>query len=102
MINSRVHAVIVYSWSICVSICVSTVYVYLSTCMYHSVSTFSLELRLWWILNVDMWVCATGAWHSKSLEWRCQRTAFSRAAKYLSASFLLNRGCGGYKTWICG
>ena len=25
-----------------------------------------------------MWVCATGAWHSKSLERRSQRTACSR------------------------
>ena len=25
--------------------------------------------------NVDMWVCATGARHSKSLERRCPRTA---------------------------
>ena len=39
-----------------------------------SVRTFSLEPRLWWIPNVDMWVCATGARHSKSLERRSQRT----------------------------
>ena len=28
--------------------------------------------------NVDMWVCATGARHSKSLERRCPRTACLR------------------------
>ena len=40
-----------------------------------SVCTFSLEPWLLLIPNVDMWVCATGARHSKSLERRCPRTA---------------------------
>ena len=53
-----------YSWSLCqlVGVCV---------CL--SVRTFSLETWLWWIPNVDMWVGATGARHSKSLERRSQK-----------------------------
>ena len=43
-----------------------------------SVRSFSLKMWQWWILNMDMWVCATGAQHSKSLEPRCQRTACLR------------------------
>ena len=43
-----------------------------------SVPTFSVEPWLLQIPNVDMWVCATGARHSKSLERRCPRTVCLR------------------------
>ena len=32
----------------------------------------SRESWEWWISNVDMWVGTGSAWHSKSLERRCQ------------------------------
>ena len=37
--------------------------------------------------NVDMWVCATGARHSKSLERRCPRTACLRRGPKIIYSY---------------
>ena len=37
--------------------------------------------------NVDMWVCATGARHSKSLERRCRRTACLRRVPKIIYSY---------------
>ena len=37
--------------------------------------------------NVDMWVCATGAEHSKSLEWRCPRRACLRRGPKIIYSY---------------
>ena len=37
--------------------------------------------------NVDMWVCATGARHSKSLERRCPRTACLRRGPKITYSY---------------
>ena len=34
---------------------------------------------VWWRLNVDMWVGIMCAWHSKTLEWRCQTACFRAA-----------------------
>ena len=63
-----------------------------------SVRTFSLELWLWWIPNVDMWVCATGAQHSKSLEWHCERTAcLWGEAKCTVCAFSVKAESGGYQ-----
>ena len=47
-------------WSVCLSVCL---YMFAR----------SLKPWLWSLPNVDMWVCATSARHSKSLERRCQR-----------------------------
>ena len=51
-----------------------------------------------------MWVCATGARHSKSLERGSQRTACLRGRlKFtLMCTFLVKAESGGYQTWICG
>ena len=45
----------------------------IKTCMYLSICwyIFSLTVAVWWIPNVDMWVCAVGAQHSRSVERRC-------------------------------
>ena len=53
-----------------------------------SVPTFSLEPWLVKIPNVDMWVCATGARHSKNLERRCPRTACLRRGPKIICSYL--------------
>ena len=37
--------------------------------------------------NVDMWVCATGVRHSKSLEQRCPRTACLRQGPKIIYSY---------------
>ena len=49
--------------------------------------TFSLEPWLLSIPNVDMWVCATGARHTKSLERRCPRTACLRRGPKIIYSY---------------
>ena len=56
-------------------------------CICVSVPTFSLEPWLLYIPNVDMWVCATGARHSKSLERRCPRTACLRRGPKIIYSY---------------
>ena len=65
------------------------------------VPTFSLDPWLLLIPNVDMWVCATGARHSKSLERRSQRTACLRGEAKIY-TFLVKAESGGCQTWICG
>ena len=51
---------------------------------------------------MDVWVRATGARHSKSLERRSQRTACLRGRlKFtLMCTFLVKAESGGYQTWI--
>ena len=52
-----------------------------------SVATFCLEPWLLLIPNVDVWVCATGARHRKSLERRCPRTACLRRGPKIIYSY---------------
>ena len=56
-----------------------------------SVHTFSLEPYAWllYLPNVDMWVCATGARHSNSLERRCPRTAHLQRGLKLYTAIIL-------------
>ena len=62
---------------------------------------FSLEPWLLWISNVDMWVSATGARFSKSLEQNYQRTACLQGeAKSTMCAFLVKFESGGYQMWI--
>ena len=73
-----------------------------SLSVYLFVRTFSPEPRLWWIPNLDIWVGATDARHSK----RVWSSVFKEQLVYrrrlnVQCGFLLKAESGGYQTWIC-
>ena len=73
MTKCDISSILNNGWSVCRSVCPHV----------FSRTVAAVDTKI----NVDMWVCATGARHSKSLERRCPRAACLRRGPKIIYSY---------------